>query len=123
VATNKTIEVLNAMQADGVIGRYAIAGAVAAYTYIESTVTEDLDVLVAFADTPDRKISGLVSLEPILAYLAERGYSEHRKEGIVIRFGSPCQHRSHRASDREWRHGHCSDPEAGIPGCDMPACR
>jgi hypothetical protein len=71
VATSKTIE-------------GAIAGAVAAYTYIESTVTEDLDVLVAFAETPDRKISGLVSLEPILAYLAERGYSEHRKEGIVI---------------------------------------
>ena len=86
MAISKTIEVLNAMQADGVIGRYAIAGAVAAYTYIESTVTEDLDVLVAFADTPDRKISGLVSLEPILAYLAERGYSEHRKEGIAGKF-------------------------------------
>ena len=36
------------MEADGVIGRYAIAGAVAAYNYIEPTLTEDLDILVSF---------------------------------------------------------------------------
>jgi hypothetical protein len=80
----KTIEVLNAMQADGVIGRYAIAGAVAAYNYIEPTLTEDLDVLVAFNDAPSQKVSGLVTLEPLFAYLAKRGYTEHVKEGIVI---------------------------------------
>jgi hypothetical protein len=47
----KTIEVLNAIQADGVIGRYAIAGAVAAYNYIEPAITHDLDILHAFEDT------------------------------------------------------------------------
>jgi hypothetical protein len=40
--------VINTMEADGVIGRYAISGAVAAYNYIEPTVTDDLDILVSF---------------------------------------------------------------------------
>jgi hypothetical protein len=44
----QTLDVINAMEADGVIGRYAIAGAVAAYNYIEPTVTEDVDILVSF---------------------------------------------------------------------------
>ena len=80
----KAIELLNAMQADGVIGRYAIAGAVAAYNYIEPTLTEDLDVLVAFTDASAEKVLGLVTLEPLFAYLAKQGYTEHLKEGIVI---------------------------------------
>jgi hypothetical protein len=80
----KAIEMLNTMQADGVIGRYAIAGAVAAYNYIEPTLTEDLDVLVAFTDASTDKMAGLVTLEPLFAFLAKRGYTEHVKEGIVI---------------------------------------
>jgi hypothetical protein len=31
----QTLDVINRMEADGIIGRYAIAGAVAAYNYIE----------------------------------------------------------------------------------------
>jgi hypothetical protein len=77
----ETFAVLNAMQRDGVIGPYAIAGAVAAYNYIEPTLTEDLDILVAF----DASHSGaLVSLAPLFADLRKRGYTEHRKEGLVI---------------------------------------
>ena len=34
------------MEAEGIISRYAIAGAVAAYYYIEPIVTEDLGILV-----------------------------------------------------------------------------
>ena len=78
----ETIGVLNNMEADAVIGRYAIAGAVAAYNYIEPTLTEDLDVLVAFSESSMK--TGLITLEPIHSYLETRGYVEHEKEGVVI---------------------------------------
>lgn len=77
----KIIEVLNEMQAEGVIGRYAIAGAVAAYTYIEPAVTRDLDILVTFENMSP---AGLISLEPIYSHLAKKGYTEHEAEGLVI---------------------------------------
>lgn len=81
MSIRKTIEVLNVMQTDGVIGRYAIAGAVAAYNYIEPAVTRDLDILVTFENTSP---SGLISLQPIFSYLAMKGYTEHEAEGLVI---------------------------------------
>lgn len=76
-----TIRVLNDMVENKIIGKYAIAGAVAAYNYIEPTVTDDLDVLVSF-ETASK--SGLVSLQPIVAYLGKLGYTEWRHEGIVV---------------------------------------
>jgi hypothetical protein len=89
----QTIDVLNRMEADGIIGRYAIAGAVATYNYVEPTVTEDLVVLVAFDRLPGKPAldkPGLVTLGPILSHLADRGYSEFRREGILIE-GWPVQ--------------------------------
>ena len=86
----QTVGVLNRMEADGIIGRYAISGAFAAYYYIEPTVTEDLDVLVSFAELSGPGQSGLVTLTPIFSYLREKGYVEHQKEGIVIE-GWPVQ--------------------------------
>jgi hypothetical protein len=86
----QTLEVINAMEADGIIGRYAIGGAVAAYNYIEPTVTDDLDILVSFRETADRPKSGLITLSPLFAYLKAKGYQEHRKEGLVIE-GWPVQ--------------------------------
>jgi hypothetical protein len=80
----QTLDVINRMEADGVIGRYAIAGAVAAYNYIEPTVTEDVDILIALEADSQRARTGLVTLGPILSYLKDRGYSEFRKEGILI---------------------------------------
>jgi hypothetical protein len=81
----ETLEVLNAMVGDGVIENYAIGGAVAAIFYTEPTDTVDLDVVVAFAR--DRLV---VTLEPITAYLASRGYADFFGEGIVIE-GIPVQ--------------------------------
>jgi len=72
------------MEADGIIGRYAIAGAVAAYNYVEPAPTEDLDIIIAFEASPTKTVSGLVSLEPIYAYLNRKGFATHRKEGILI---------------------------------------
>jgi hypothetical protein len=84
----QTLDVINRMEADGIIGRYGIAGAVATYNYVEPTVTDDLDVLVAFDPVPAGP--GLVTLGPILSYLKDRGYSDFRREGILIE-GWPVQ--------------------------------
>lgn len=77
----KALEILNDMVAAGVLRNYAIGGAVAALNYIEPTVTDDLDVLISF-DTAAP--SGLVTLGPIVSYLEAKGYTEWRKEGLVI---------------------------------------
>jgi hypothetical protein len=81
----KTIEILNRMVADEVIDGYAIAGAVAAIFYTEPTDTVDLDILVAFPKT-----DSLVTLDPIVSYLARLGYTDFENEGIVIE-GIPVQ--------------------------------
>lgn len=80
----ETIAVINQMEADGVVGRYAIGGAVAAFNYIEVSFTEDLDILVSFEDQVQAKATGLVTLGPILKYLTEKGFTEFRKEGVVV---------------------------------------
>jgi hypothetical protein len=84
VGMKQTLDVINRMEADGVIGRYAIAGAVAAYNYIEPAVTSDLDVLVSFEQPESSQKTALISLEPVYSYLKVKGYDQHQKEGIVI---------------------------------------
>jgi hypothetical protein len=86
----QTLEVVNRMEADGIVSRYAIGGAVAAYNYVEPAVTEDLDILISLDKHPQQPKSGLVALGPVLSYLQQRGYSEFRKEGLVIE-GWPVQ--------------------------------
>jgi hypothetical protein len=71
------------MVTDGIIQKYAVAGAVAALNYIEPTITQDLDILVSFDDLQSRP-SGLVTLGPLVSYLRDRGYTEFENEGIVI---------------------------------------
>jgi len=83
----ETFRVLNRMEADGVIGRYAIGGAVGALFYLEPADTADIDVFVSFRETPG---NNLVTLAPLYHYLGARGFSEHEKEGIVIE-GWPVQ--------------------------------
>jgi hypothetical protein len=75
----RTIEMLNQMQADGVISHYAIGGAVGATFYLEPAATLDVDVFVLLSHP-----SGvLVSLRPIYEYLKARGGIEDR-EHIVL---------------------------------------
>ena len=66
----KVIEMINGMQADGVIERYAIGGAVGATFYLEPVATLDVDVFVEFHTEPGSRI---VSREPIFKYLRDRG--------------------------------------------------
>jgi hypothetical protein len=66
----KVITTINQMQADGVIERYAIGGAVGATFYLEPIATLDVDIFVAFRSQPGQR---LVSPQPIFDYLKARG--------------------------------------------------
>jgi hypothetical protein len=76
----KTLQVINQMRAEGVIGIYAIGGAVGATFYLEPAATLDIDVFVSFRGMEK---SSLISLSPLYEYLRARGY-EARGEYIVI---------------------------------------
>lgn len=81
----KTIAVLNQMEADGIVQRYAIGGAVATAFYMEPAQTYDLDVFLLFPLSP----SGLINISPIYNYLIERGY---QPEGEAVNIeGWPVQ--------------------------------
>jgi hypothetical protein len=71
VNIKEIIIILNQMQADGVIGQYAIGGAVAAVFYLEPADTKDVDVFIRLNPLPGQS---LVSLDPINRYLEARGY-------------------------------------------------
>lgn len=58
------------MQADGIIGKYAIGGAVGATFYLEPAATLDVDIFVILPIPPGGL---LVSLTPIYDYLKARG--------------------------------------------------
>ncbi|MDB4916306.1 MAG: hypothetical protein JWM95_3950 [Gemmatimonadetes bacterium] len=72
---------LNQMEADDVVDRYAIGGAVGATFYLEPVATLDVDVFVAFRSAPG---SLLVSPQPIFDYLRERGAT---MEGEYVMIG------------------------------------
>ncbi len=65
----KTLEIINRMEADGLIGRYAIGGAMAAVFYVEPFATFDLDIFFTLNVS-----GGLVTMTPVYEYLAAAGY-------------------------------------------------
>jgi hypothetical protein len=73
-----TLQVINQMQADGVIGKYAIGGAVGATFYLEPSATLDIDIFVSLQNVPRTPI---ISFRPIYEYLTNRHY---RAEGEYI---------------------------------------
>lgn len=75
----ETLELINQMQADGVIGEYAIGGAVGATFYLAPAATADLDLFVRLPGATEL----LVSLSPIYEYLKSRGCTE-QDEYIVV---------------------------------------
>ena len=64
------IEAINRMQADGIIDKYAIGGAVGATFYLEPAATLDVDVFVILPTAPGGL---LLSLSPIYDYWKARG--------------------------------------------------
>ncbi len=75
----RTVELINQMQADGVIGQYAIGGAVGATFYLAPAATVDLDLFVTLPSATGM----LVSLSPIYEYLKSRGGTQ-QDEYIVV---------------------------------------
>jgi hypothetical protein len=82
-----TLKVLNQLKAEGLIADFAIAGAVAAFRHVSASLTDDLDLLVAFASPAP---TGLLTLDPVFDRLAALGYSQFVAEGLVIE-GWPVQ--------------------------------
>ncbi len=72
----KVIQVLNRMQADGVIERFAIGGGIAAIHYLEPYLTDDIDVFISPVVVGP---NGLVSFERIYSYLGKLGYNTERE--------------------------------------------
>ncbi len=92
-----TLQVINQMVSDGVIGQYAIGGAIGATFYLEPVATFDLDVFISFKNMPG---SSLVTLAPIYDYLTRPPHlgkieNEHLMiEGWPVQFlppGSPLE--------------------------------
>lgn len=75
----ETLDVIQRMRAEGVIGEYAIGGAVGATFYLEPMATLDVDVFVSFG----KNDSGLISLAPVYSYLKAKGYGL-RGEYVII---------------------------------------
>lgn len=68
------------MRADGVIGQYAIGGAVGATLYLEPAATLDVDVFVTL---PGAEGSSLLTLSPIYDYLREHGGTVQHEHIVV----------------------------------------
>ena len=81
-----TLEIINRMQAEGHIGKYAIGGAVGATFYLEPSATLDIDIFVSLKNPQG---SPLLTLAPIYDYLTPRGYKTE-KEYLIIE-GWPVQ--------------------------------
>lgn len=68
----ETLEVINKMQAERVIDRYAIGGAVGAINYLQAMTTQDIDIFVSIAP-PKGKL--IITFDPIYNYLKGLGYA------------------------------------------------
>ena len=78
----RVLQVINRMQADGIIEKYAIGGGIAAVYYIEPYQTDDLNIFIPVSAVTVDEV-GLLSLESIYSYLAKLGYKAV-KEGVLI---------------------------------------
>jgi len=70
VSVDQIISLINRMEADGIVERYAIGGAVGATFYLEPIATLDVDIFVAVPQKPGQV---LLDLRPIHDYLTARG--------------------------------------------------
>jgi hypothetical protein len=66
-----TLEAINQMQTDGVIGKYAIGGAGATF-YLQPAATLDVDIFVTLPASSGGLLLG-IGIAPIYDYLKARG--------------------------------------------------
>lgn len=83
---SQIIAVINGLEKDGIIERYAIGGAVGATFYIEPVATLDVDIFVVFRQGGG---SNLLTMGPIFDYLTARGGVLERE--YVVLYGWPVQ--------------------------------
>jgi hypothetical protein len=76
----EALEVINEMQRDGVINKYAIGGAIGALFYIEPSLTKDIDIFVTLPTLPGGQVQ---SLSRIYEYLLGRGFTA-KAEYIIV---------------------------------------
>ena len=78
------------METDGVIGRYAIGGAIGSIFWLEPITTKDVDVFVMLPSSPSRT---LLTLGSISDYLQARGFAPSGQfitiEGWAVEFLPP----------------------------------
>lgn len=81
---------INQMEADEVIGRYAIGGAVGAIFWLEPMTTKDVDVFVTL---PTARGGTLLTLGPIYEYMLAHGFKSEGQfiviEGWAVEFVPP----------------------------------
>jgi hypothetical protein len=77
----ETLQIINKMQADGVIGKYAIGGAVGASFYLEPTSSLDIDIFTSFEGMTG---SPLARLQRIYDYLIPLG-GEPKGEHLFLK--------------------------------------
>src|SRR2546426_10468276 len=82
----EVIKTINQMQADGMVSRYAIGGAVGATFYLEPVATLDVDIFISFKPDTGRLI---ISPQPIFDYLKTRGCAMEGEHVVIA--GWPVQ--------------------------------
>ncbi len=82
----RTLQVLDELEQEGLLSRYAIGGAMGATFYTEPFLTFDLDVFIVLP----RTVAGLLTLAPLYDALRARGYTEENEcvliEGVPVQF-------------------------------------
>ena len=86
----KIFAIIKQMEVDGVIGRYAIGGAIGAIFWLEPFTTKDVDVFVSLPTSPG---GTLLTLGPIYEYLLAKGFVPRGQfiviEGWAVEFVPP----------------------------------
>jgi len=82
MSIREVIATLNQMEADGVIDRYAIGGAVGATFYLEPVATLDVDVFVASRGEPGMIAGWPVQFLPPTTPLVEEALAESREVDV-----------------------------------------
>ncbi|MBI2092238.1 MAG: hypothetical protein HYT75_04505 [Deltaproteobacteria bacterium] len=84
----KTLQVINALERDGIIQGYAMGGATALLFYTEPALTFDVDIFVFLPSA--KKTSALLDIAPLYKHLESKGYRAEKEhvmiEGIPVQF-------------------------------------
>lgn len=76
----KIFRLLEQMEKEGILSRWAIGGSIGVMFYTEPYLTKDVDVFVYVEPTK----TGLIDMNFIYDWLKAKGYSEFEKQFIVI---------------------------------------